>query len=438
MKVSSFPSLHGAEKRKSGRVLTRLLLFFLGLTLIILFLPWTQNIRARGNVISLRPDQRPQTIHSILAGRVEKWFVEEGDFVYKGDTILFISEIRDQYFDPQLLERTDLQIKAQEMSASSYEEKIKALDNQIDALNETQKLKTQQAHNRVIQARLKVQSDSIDFEAAKTNYEIADFQFSRIEKLYEQGLRSLTDLEERKLRKQRAEAEKISVENRLLSSKNQLLNAQIELGSIRVEFQNAIAESESKRFAAFSNLYNTQAMVTKLQNEYTNYSVRAGMYYITAPQDGYVTKAILTGIGETIREGERILSIMPADYELAVEVYIDPIDLPLVAKGQNVRTQFDGWPAIVFSGWPNITYGTYGGKVIAIDNFISDNGKYRLLVKHNPLEPEWPEPIRVGAGADNILFLSDVPIWYEIWRKLNGFPPDYYKGTNIIKIKDRE
>ena len=96
--------------------------------------------------------------------------------------------------------------------------------------------------------------------------------------------------------------------------------------------------------------------------------------------------------------------------------------------------QFDGWPAIVFSGWPNTSYGTYGGQIFAIDNFISDNGKYRVLVAPDPKDPPWPEALRVGSGTTNLLLLKEVTIGYELWRKLNGFPPDYYK-TNTSHQK---
>ena len=133
---------------------------------------------------------------------------------------------------------------------------------------------------------------------------------------------------------------------------------------------------------------------------------------------------------ETLKEGEEIVSIMPARYELAVQMYVKPLDLPLIKKGQHVRIQFDGWPAIVFSGWPNTSYGTYGGVVVAIDNFISANGKYRMLLAPDPNDHTWPSALRVGAGTDNMILLKDVPIWYEIWRQINGFPPDYYEMEN--------
>jgi hypothetical protein len=162
------------------------------------------------------------------------------------------------------------------------------------------------------------------------------------------------------------------------------------------------------------------------------------MHYILAPQDGYITKAYYSGVGETIKEGASIVSIMPSNYDLAVELYIDPIDLPLLKKGKEVRIQFDGWPAIVFSGWPNASYGTYGGRVYAIDQFINENGKYRILVQQDSSEYGWPEALRFGSATSNMILLKDVPIWYELWRKINGFPPDYYITKEKPKFKRKK
>lgn len=154
-----------------------------------------------------------------------------------------------------------------------------------------------------------------------------------------------------------------------------------------------------------------------------------------APQSGYITKAIQVGIGETIKEGAEIISIMPQNYSLAVEIYVDPIDLPLVKLDSKIRFIFDGWPAIVFSGWPELSNGTFGGTVMAVDNFTSANNKYRVLVVPDPDEEPWPEALRIGAGADGIALLNDVPVWYEIWRQMNGFPPDYYTLQESKELK---
>ena len=435
---SKYKSFGLVRDYRSARIFSRMLLTVSAIFLIIVFLPWTQNIRSRGYVTTLQPNQRPQTIHSVIAGRIEKWFVREGNFVHKGDTIVYISEVKDEYFDPNLLSRTEQQIKSKELSANSYMEKVKALDAQIDALLKTKNLKLEQAQNYVRQAELKVLSDSMDLEAAETNYEIAEKQFKRQEQLYKDGLKSLTDLETRRLRLQETKSKMISAENKLLSSRNELINAQVELGSINNQYKDKLSKAESEKYEALSGMYDTEAIITKMQNQYMNYSVRKGLYYITAPQDGYVTKAIQSGIGETIKEGEPIVSIMPAVYDLAVEMYVSPVDLPLVDMGQEVRFIFDGWPSIAFSGWPNLSYGTFGGKVVAIDNFISDNGKYRILIAPDSTNEVWPTALRVGSGATGMALLKDVPIWYEIWRRLNGFPPDYYKSKPSNRLQDEK
>lgn len=424
---SRYSSLSKVEQLTSGRVLIRLVTGLSGLALILLFLPWTQNIRSSGYVTALKPDQRPQTIHSIIDGRIEDWMIQEGDLVFKGDTILRISEIKDEYFDPQLLSRTQEQLTSKELAVNSYMEKVRALDNQIDALVETSKLKLKQARNKLRQAQLKITTDSIAYQAEIINQKIAKEQLVRMEELYAEGLKSLTDLEKRKLTFQKGQAKLIEKENKLLTSRNQIINAQVELRSIRAQYQDDISKAESDKYTAMSSMYDAEAVVTKLQNQYMNYEVRSGLYYITAPQDGYITKAIQSGIGETVKAGSEMVSIMPAHYDLAVEMFVKPIDLPLLEKGQPVRIQFDGWPAIVFSGWPNTSYGTYGGNVFAIDNFISENGMYRVLVAPDPSDHTWPKALRVGAGTTNLVLLKDVSIWYELWRQINGFPPDYYK-----------
>tara|TARA_R110001592_G_scaffold96331_2_gene276659 strand:- start:45711 stop:46943 length:1233 start_codon:yes stop_codon:yes gene_type:complete len=404
---------------------------------VFLFLPWTQNFRSKGTMTALKPEHRPQTIHSVIPGRIEQWFVQEGDFVTKGDTILFLSEVKEQYMDPDLLSRTQLQVDAKELSVKSYEAKIKAQEQQLNALKENNTLRKEQAQNKLKQANLKVLSDSIMLEAEKVSFMVAEKQFLRMEKLYKEGLKSLTDLETRKIKLQESQAKALSAENKLLGSRNESISATIELNAIDNDFRDKLAKVSSERFSALSGQYDAEAGVNKMKNELTNYTVRSGMYYVLAPQSGYITRAIQVGIGETIKEGAEIISIMPQNYSLAVEIYVDPIDLPLVKLESKIRFIFDGWPAIVFSGWPELSNGTFGGKVFAIDNFTSANNKYRVLVVPDPDEEPWPEALRIGAGADGIALLNDVPVWYEIWRQMNGFPPDYYTLQESKEIKSQ-
>ena len=433
--IGKFNSFSLIKDFRARVILVRILIGSSILFLIILFLPWTQNVQSRGTVTSMNPSMRPQTIQSIIGGRIEKWYVQEGDFVKKGDTILYLSETKGEYFDPKIVQRAEKQINAKEQSATAYTEKINALDNQINALVSISKLKIKQAKNYIVQTKLKVQSDSINLMAAETDYSLAQKQYERMEQLHKDGLKSLTDLEIKKLKSQETLAKKIGAKNKLLTSKNEYINTVIELTSIQNQYDDKISKSKSDKYASFSDMYATEADIAKLQTQSANYALRRGMYFITAPQDGYITRAIKTGIGENVKEGEDLISIMPSNYELAIELYIDPVNAPLIKKNQHIRIIFDGWPNIVFSGWPNSSYGTYGGKVVAIDNFVIENGKYRILVIKDEKDHPWPKELRVGAGAFGMALLKDVPIWYEIWRQLSGFPPDYYKVSEQSKAK---
>ncbi len=428
--IEQFSSVRNLTHRPHYKILNRIILGVTIVVLIIFFLPWTQNISGSGAVTTLKPDQRPQTIHSSIAGRIEKWYVKEGDYVKKGDTILFISEVKEEYFDPNLVDNTKSQVDAKKMAVQSYGSKVSTLSVQIAAIENEKELKLQQAKNKIRQSLLKVKSDSMDLEAVKTQIKIANTQFNRSVTLNKEGLKPLTDVEEKRLKLQEVEAKIITQENKLLASRNELINAKVEVNRISAEYAEKSSKAKSDQYTALSSQYDTEAQVNKLQNQYVNYQIRNGMYYIKAPQNGYVNRALQSGIGETIKEGTQIVSIMPAKYDIAVETFVSATDLPLLHKGEKVRIWFDGWPTVVFSGWPNMSYGTFGGKIVAIENFISTNGKFRVLIAPDEAEAPWPKQISIGSGAQTLALLDNVPVWFEVWRTLNGFPPNYYQPQN--------
>lgn len=401
--------------------------------LVLLFLPWTQNIVGKGYVTTLQPDKRPQSIQSPIPGRIEAWFVREGDLVNKGDTLLKISEVKSDYFDPELLLRTAQQLKAKEKSVKAYAEKRTALEAQIIALELEMELKLSQAENKQQQILLYVENDSLKLEAAKTDRNIAEIRLNRVNSLSKQGLKATREVEEKQLNLRKIEAAFIGASNNFLNAKNEVQIASSEIKRLQASFQEKLAKVKSEKATAASLQYEAEGAVAKLKNTLANYKKRQALQYITAPQKGYINKALKGGLGETFKEGDKIVSIMPEDYQIAVETYIRPIDMPLLKVGESARVEFDGWPAIVFSGWPNASYGTYGAKVVAIENYISENDLYRVLLAPDLEDNPWPEQVRIGSGARTIALLSRVPVWYEIWRQLNGFPPQYYNMEETLK-----
>ncbi len=416
----------------------RIVAVLLIVTVLCLFLPWTQNIRSKGYVTTRSPQQRPQSIQSVIAGRIHKWYVQEGDYVNAGDTIVYITEVKSEYFDPELLARTAEQIDAKNQSINSYDQKIGALQNQYDALVETSELKRKQINNKIIQAENKIKMDSIDLITYGQNLDIAKNQLERTQELYDKGLKSLTELQEKQNKVQTSTAKYQVQENKLYNQKNELTNLHIELVAVEKEYTDKISKSLSDQQSARADMMESIAATSKLQNQYSNYDQRQQLYYITAPQSGYITKTMKKGIGETLKEGSDVVTIVPAEYDLAVEVYLKPQDIPLIKTGKEARLRFDGWPAIVISGWPESSTGVFTGEVVAIDRYISDNGLYRVLISPSEETKAWPENLSMGTGVNAFVLLNKVPMWYEMWRQLNGFPADFYDADEKAKEVKRK
>jgi multidrug resistance efflux pump len=245
------------------------------------------------------------------------------------------------------------------------------------------------------------------------------------------GLSSMVQLEKRSQYYQSALAKKTSAEIKFLNTKTELVQAQ-------AEFLEKKSKAEGEKAAAQSEISNSSAEVSKLSNQYENYRIRNGMYYLIAPQSGQVVQASKSGINEILKEGEKIAEIIPLRIDHAVEIFVRPVDLPLLSIGQKVRFLFDGYPAIVFSGWPEASYGVFSGKIAVIERSVDGNGKFRILVAEDKSYRPWPETLMLGTGASSIALLKDVPIWYELWRNINGFPPEYYQANEKNNVKKKK
>lgn len=420
-----------------SKMMRNWLLGLLAIFVILLFLPWQQNIQTKGKITTLDPGDRPQTIQATIPGRIEKWYVREGQLVKKGDTIVNLSEIKVDYFDPQLVDRTDNQVRAKENAIVTYEQKAGALADQIVAMRQELTLKREQLEAKVTQVELKIASLEAEVQQAQVALNIAELQFNRTDTLFQQGIKSRTEWEDKRQKLQESQAKAVAADNKLLESKQELAVAKLDLRNVVNEYNSKIAKAESDRFSTLSDRFAAEGDLNKMQIQAENYEQRQQFYYIIAPQDCYITQVVKPGIGETVKEGDPIVTIMPANFELAVELHVRAMDLPLINQGAEVRFVFDGWPAIVFSGWPDLSVGTYSGRVVAIDNNIDKNGQYRILVGSNPDDRDWPEALRPGSGAQGIALLGHVGVWYELWRQLNGFPPDYYGSEDGMKEDDK-
>lgn len=407
-----------------GPKIKRRFMIIAGISLLALFLPWTQNIQGKGQVTMLRPEQRPNEIQAQIAGQIAEWYKQEGDIIEAGDTIARLQEIKSEYLDPEVIQRTQEQVDAKMDALDGYRAKVKALEELIATLRTNQGVKAQSLAYKKNAAEAAASADSTNYYSQKENLEVAKLQAERYNQLLEQGLKSRTDVEQYRVKLAQQQAKTEQALGKWESSQNKLLDVTLELANNANAFLEKISKAQSDLATAKSNAAAAEGELAMYKNKLASLQVRAGYYYIIAPQSGKLAKVQKQGLGETVKEGTPLATIVPTSYELAVELYISPIDMPLIHEGSKVMFQFDGWPAIVFRGWPGTSYGTFDGEVVAVDQVTNAKGKYRILVA--PGE-EWPKNLRAGTGARGIALLNNVPIWYEIWRQFNSFPPDYYE-----------
>jgi multidrug resistance efflux pump len=428
---SAFDKIYSVDSER------RIKNIFIGLLcggLIILFIPWTQNINTTGVVTTQFQEQRPQQINSIIPGKIVKWWVKEGDFVQKGDTIVELADTKDDYLDPRLIERTEDQVNAKKQKVDFYLSKIENAKSQITALEEGYRLKELSIKNKIQQLERKILIDSAELTAAKIDLEIGTSQINRANKLLADGIISLTDFEKRTQTFNKAKASFQEKQQKYLNAKQDIQITKIELNGFKQEYADKIFKLKGEIDNANSERSSVIAEVAKNENQLSNYKIRGSQKWLIAPQTGQIIKAKKAGINEMVKEGEMIVEIVPKAFMYAVELFVKPMDLALLNIGQDVRLQFDGYPAIVFSGWPNSSYGTFAGKISAIESNRNENGKFRVLIIPETSEKNWPSNLKIGTGAQGFALLKNVPIWYEFWRQLNGFPPDFY----TVEFKGKE
>ena len=312
MQLKSLENIYHINKKSN---VAKWFLFTFLAFVFIMFLPWTQNIKTQGNVSTLYQEQRPQKLNSPIPGRIIKWYVKNGDVVKKGDTILQISEIKDDYLDPLLVERTQEQVQAKKGVREYYNAKISSTENQIAAITAAKDLKLNQIKIKIAQLQNKLKAEQAELTAVNNELKIAQDQLNRQNKMYEEGLVSLTQLQQRNVSYQNALAKKTSAENKLAQTQQEIAAQNIEQNAVIQEYTEKLSKTEGDRFQSMGQDAGSTGDIAKLENQVATYKVRKGLYYILATQDGQITQLTKAGIGEIVKDAETIGIIVPKNIE---------------------------------------------------------------------------------------------------------------------------
>lgn len=361
------------------------ILTVVGFIIILIVAPWIQNVAGSGTVTSFSPDQRPQTIDALIDGRIQKWYVKEGDYVKVGDTIVVLRDIDTKFLDPDFQKRQKV-----------------IRDNEVREAE----LGVIEAERKVIQAKQKVNAAEATVINANIDALTARQRYERAESLFVQGLASRREVETNLLALQKALNDSVKAITSLEVERQALANAKTEL-----EAKQRIAD----------------AKIAKADLELGNVTSRREFGVMLSPIDGYVTRIMQVGDGQAVKKNDKLAVIVPETDDIAAEIFVGSLDAAIIDTGRKVRLQFAGFPAIQApgGGFPDFAIGTFGGIVKVVDAVDDGTGKYRVLVVPDPNDKPWPPRgyLRQGTEVTGWILLNEVPLGYEFWRQLNGFPP---------------
>lgn len=361
----------------------------LGLVIVgivtLIVVPWQQTVVGSGRVTAFNPEARPQTVESVIAGRIVSWNVVEGARVHRGDTLCVLTDINVNFLDSNLMERLgtlrDRTLQAQESAISVAIQRRR------------------QAEQRMEQAQARLGNIIAELSTART-------RFARAEQLFGDDLVSRRDLETATLAVQKGVADSLSAAAAIVAARQ-------DIDAFRNEEERVISQA--------------QITIQEAEVRLANAGSRIGARVITAPINGVIARIMKPGSGQTIKEGEPLATIVPTVSDQAVEIMVSGMDAALVEPGRLVSLQFSGFPAFQFSGWQNISVGVFHGRVRVVDAVDDGTGRFRILVVPDTTYQPWPDGrfLRQGTDVTGWVLLDNVSIGYELWRRFMGFPPQF-------------
>lgn len=410
---------------------TCLILIMVAAVVASMFLPWRQSVTGTGKIIVFSPMDRPQTIEAQIPGRIVNWFVRDGQDVVKGQKIVGLAELDSRFLDASQLKTMLAQKDALVAKRDALQARVTALAEQIANSTGVKKAAVPATVERVKQAGDRVYQAEQAVEAARQSLKTAQWQSERVESLYNDGLRSKRDKELAELDTVRSKTELERAIAALDVAKEDASISVLDTKRTEADTGGNINAIKAAKADASQLVAGTEAEIYKLQIDIDNFARRVDQRTVDAPCAGRIVRLMRVGAGAMVSAGDVLAVIAPHTQDRAAEISIRDWDAPLVSVGRPVRLQIAGWPALQFIGWPRIAIGTFAGVVSVIDATDDGKSRYRVIVEpdkkaiENKEADPWPSEtiLRPGAQVTGWILLSDVPLWYELWRQLNGWQP---------------
>jgi len=427
-----FASLEMVKSGIAPKIVGALLMILLAVScVLLLFVPWRQSVVGSGEIIVFSPMQRPQQIEAQIPGRLMSWYVRDGQQVKAGQLIADLSDLDPRYLDRNQLKTLVDQKQSLIAKREAARDRVTSLTSQLANLGTSREAAVPAAGERVGQANDRLYAAGQTVEVAEQNVKTAKWQVDRINSLFEKGLRSQRDQQVAQLDYVKATTELLRAKSAYDVVKRDADISGLDYKRVGADTQASINGIKASMAEANQVIATTSADIDNLKISVENMAERIQQRAVRAPCAGKVVRLNRVGAGETVVAGAVLATIVPGTEDRAAAIMIRDFDAPLVSVGNPVRLAISGWPALQFMGWPSIATGTFAGRIAVID--AVDDGKhfYRIIVVPDDeaiakkKEEPWPSVkyLRPGAQATGWVLLSNVPLWYEVWRQFNAFQP---------------
>ena len=401
---------------RGGQLLAvALMLAFVGVIFALVFVPWVQTAVGDGQVIAFTPLERQQTVDAPIKGRVTQWYVREGQRVEEGQAIVMLSDN-----DPQFTERLEQTLQTLREQVRAIDAKALAYQTKFELLSGARERELMMVEAKISQLESKVESVGQKLRAEQIKRDVAELNLDRVRSLTGEGLASQRKLEVAQMKYDTAAAGVKAGRAERRAAVGALKGERAYLEKVRLDTLAKVASAEAELHDAISSRAKSRSEIIKLEGKLAS----QGNQLVKAPLKGTILKLFAAPGATQLKVGDPLVVLVPDATQRAVGLWVDGNDMPLIQSGEEVRLQFEGWPAVQFSGWPSLAIGTFGGLVAFVDSTTNDEGKFRVVVVEPPGEP-WPEPryLRQGVRVRGWVLLSEVSLGFELWRQINGFPP---------------
>lgn len=411
-------STYEAIVKKNNQLISRSFIFLF--VAMSLFFAWGLFAKLHSASISsgvIIVESKKKNIQHLEGGIVNKVFVDEGQYVHKGQALIKISDVS----SVSKLKQTELTLLSYQLK---FQRLISERDNQNDFYPDEHLLSKRSLlpeFDRLIQnqkslffSRMNMRKKQLDIldgrlystksaqksselliQQKKLALQYLDEEITMHEKLIVKGYTSKQKLLELQRSKAGAESDIISIQASINDSKSKveelIKQKNTTIDSSRTDIENELYEVSNKIVELRSSL--------ETQNDLQKRTI------VRSPSDGIVMGMQITSPGEVVPPRMTMMEIVPAHDQLLVETMIKPTDIDVVKKGQQAEirlTAYNSRTTPMIKGVVTLI----DADTTVINDQINNSSGYKAQIKLDELELSNISNIKLYPGMPVEVYIT--------------------------------